>query len=137
MTGEPRRVGELLPGPDGGHLRFAGDDSRPWCVVLHGAAGGCGRGAVEVIFEPGMTYDGAVQAAAGALPQQHAHVVPVRSLTEWSGLMVVLAAVLAVIGIACTIAAAVLLPFGYLAWRRELRSEWEQAHPGLRWEDWH
>ena len=81
MSGDPRPLGDLLPETGGGHPRFAGDDGRPWCVVLHGA-GDCGRGAVLVIYQPGMTYDTAVGVAGRQLPQQHAHVVPVRTLAE-------------------------------------------------------
>ena len=44
------------------------------------------HGATLVIFEDGMTYSRAVEVAGGTLPQQHAHVVPVRTVEEWGAL---------------------------------------------------
>lgn len=84
MTGEPRRIADLLPEHAGEYPQFAEDDGRPWAVVLHGVAD-CGRGAVLVIYEPGMTYARAIGVAAGQLPQQHTHVVPVRTPREDGG----------------------------------------------------
>lgn len=97
MTGEPRLAGGLLPepGPDAaGRVTFSSGegpgDGHPWCVVLYAHAG-CGQdgqaglGATLVIYEPGMNYAAAVLAAGKTLPQQRAHVVPVRSAREWDG----------------------------------------------------